>query len=87
MRERTREVAEVGAHRIAVNTIAPGGALSEEQPTGEIMRFRQSAIQGRALPRLQVPEDLVGAVIFFALAESAFISGQTLVVDGGNVMP
>lgn len=83
----TRTLArEVGAHGITVNTIAPGSTLSEENPTEEMKRFRQGAIQGRAIPRLQVPEDLVGAVIFFASDESAFITGQTLVVDGGNVM-
>jgi 3-oxoacyl-[acyl-carrier protein] reductase len=83
----TRTLArEVGAHGITVNTIAPGSTLSEENPTEELKRFRQSAIQGRAIPRLQVPDDLVGAVIFFASDESAFITGQTLVVDGGNVM-
>ena len=83
----TRTLArEVGAQGITVNTIAPGSTLSEERPTEEMMRFRQSAIQGRAIPRLQVPDDLVGAVIFFASDESAFVTGQTLVVDGGNVM-
>jgi 3-oxoacyl-[acyl-carrier protein] reductase len=83
----TRTLArEVGAHGITVNTIAPGSTLSEENPTEELKRFRQGLIQGRAIPRLQVPEDLVGAVIFFASDESAFITGQTLVVDGGNVM-
>jgi len=83
----TRTLArEVGVHGITVNTIAPGSTLSEENPTEEMKRFRQGAIQGRAIPRLQVPEDLVGAVIFFASDESAFITGQTLVVDGGNVM-
>src|SRR5712691_11691742 len=79
----TRTLArEVGTHGITVNTIAPGSTLSEENPTEELKRFRQSAIQGRAIPRLQVPDDLVGAVIFFASDESAFITGQTLVVDG-----
>jgi len=83
----TRTLArDVGAHGITVNTIAPGSTLSEEHPTEAIMRFRPSAIQSRAIPRLQVPEDLVGAVVFFASDESAFITGQTLVVDGGNVM-
>jgi NAD(P)-dependent dehydrogenase (short-subunit alcohol dehydrogenase family) len=52
----TRTLArEVGAHGITVNTIAPGRTLSEEHPTEEIMRFRQSAIHGRAIPRLQSP--------------------------------
>jgi NAD(P)-dependent dehydrogenase (short-subunit alcohol dehydrogenase family) len=42
--------------------------------------------KSRAIQREEVPEDLVGACIFFASAESDFISGQTLVVDGGQVM-
>ena len=83
----TRTLArEVGPHGITVNAIAPGSTLSEEHPTEDVLRMRQGAIQGRAIPRLETPDDLLGAVIFFASDESAFITGQTLVVDGGNVM-
>jgi 3-oxoacyl-[acyl-carrier protein] reductase len=42
--------------------------------------------KSRAIPREEVPEDLVGACVFLASAESDFITGQTLVVDGGAVM-
>ena len=45
-----------------------------------------AAAQERALQRVQRPEDLVGAVIFFASADSDFITGQSLVVDGGAFM-
>ena len=40
----------------------------------------------RAIPRDETPEDLVGAVSFLASADAAFITGQTLVVDGGSAM-
>jgi 3-oxoacyl-[acyl-carrier protein] reductase len=46
----------------------------------------EAATQTRAIKRVQVPEDLVGAVAFFASPDSDFITGQTLVVDGGSVM-
>ena len=83
----TRTLArEVGPHGITVNAIAPGSTLSEEHVTDEIIKMRRGAVQGRALARLQLPEDLVGAVIFFASDDSAFITGQTLVVDGGGFM-
>jgi 3-oxoacyl-[acyl-carrier protein] reductase len=83
----TRTLArEVGSSGIRVNSIAPGGTLSEEHPTEEILRLRQQQIGDRALGRMEVPADLVGAVIFFASPASDFITGQTLVVDGGGVM-
>jgi 3-oxoacyl-[acyl-carrier protein] reductase len=83
----TRTLArEVGAAGIRVNAIAPGSTLSEEHPTDDIVRMRSDAISGRALSRVQLPEDLVGAVIFFASHDSDFITGQTLVVDGGATM-
>lgn len=77
---------EVGKDNIRVNAIAPGSTLSEENPSEEIIRFRQERIGARALPRLEYPSDLVGAAVFLASDESGFISGQTLVVDGGAVM-
>jgi NAD(P)-dependent dehydrogenase (short-subunit alcohol dehydrogenase family) len=40
----------------------------------------------RALKREAVPEDLIGTLIFLCSAESDFITGQTIVVDGGSVM-
>jgi 3-oxoacyl-[acyl-carrier protein] reductase len=48
--------------------------------------MRLASVQGRALARLELPDDLVGAAIFFASDESAFITGQTLAVDGGGFM-
>ena len=45
--------------------------------------MRSAAAEERALRRVQKPEDLVGAIVFFASSESDFITGQTLVVDGG----
>jgi (S)-1-phenylethanol dehydrogenase len=39
----------------------------------------------QAIPRLQVPDDLVGAMSFFVSEDAAFVTGQTLAVDGGLV--
>jgi 3-oxoacyl-[acyl-carrier protein] reductase len=82
----TRTLAvELGPEGICVNCIAPGSTLSEENPDENTVRFRSAAAASRALARLQKPEDLVGAVAFFASLDSDFITGQTLVVDGGSV--
>jgi NAD(P)-dependent dehydrogenase (short-subunit alcohol dehydrogenase family) len=48
--------------------------------------LNQRRIQARALERTGVPQDLVGALLFLCSAESDFITGQTLVVDGGAQM-
>jgi 3-oxoacyl-[acyl-carrier protein] reductase len=48
--------------------------------------MRSAAASERAIQRTQKPEDLVGAIVFFASPESDFITGQTLVVDGGACM-
>ena len=83
----TRTLAmEVGKDHICVNCIAPGSTLSEENPDDAIVKYRQAAASTRALQRMQKPEDLVGAVAFFASSDSDFITGQTLVVDGGAHM-
>jgi NAD(P)-dependent dehydrogenase (short-subunit alcohol dehydrogenase family) len=83
----TRTLAmEVGKDNICVNCVAPGSTLSEEHPDQALVKYRQAAASARALQRMQTPEDLVGAVAFFASPDSDFITGQTLVVDGGACM-
>jgi NAD(P)-dependent dehydrogenase (short-subunit alcohol dehydrogenase family) len=77
---------ELGAHNICVNTLAPGFTISDSvvaQNPGHLESARAPAIARRALKRDEVPEDLVGTLVFLASAESDFITGQTLAVDGG----
>ncbi|MBI4527004.1 MAG: glucose 1-dehydrogenase [Deltaproteobacteria bacterium] len=80
----TRTLArELGDDNIQVNAIAPGSTLSEENPSEEIIRFRQTRVQDRALKRVQLPKDLVGPMLFLASPLSDFMTGQTIAVDGG----
>jgi 3-oxoacyl-[acyl-carrier protein] reductase len=80
----TRTLArEVGESNINVNVLAPGNTLSEENPTEETIRLRQSSADLRALKRVQVPRDVVGAMLFLASPLSDFMTGQTVNVDGG----
>jgi len=78
---------ELGKDGITVNTLAPGFTLSET-----VAKDPKHVAQGentkktRAIQRDETPEDLVGAVSFLASADAAFITGQTLVVDGGSAM-
>jgi NAD(P)-dependent dehydrogenase (short-subunit alcohol dehydrogenase family) len=73
---------------IGVNTLAPGFTLSDtvmnENP-GHVETARDRAIQSRSLRRDEHPQDLLGALVFLSSAESDFVTGQTLAVDGGNV--
>ncbi len=84
----TRALArELGQDGITVNAIAPGFTLSDGV-NGNLAyqaTFRAAAAEARAIRRDQTPADLTGAVVFLASDESAFITGQTLVVDGGNI--
>ena len=85
----TRALArEMGADGITVNTLAPGFTLSENILASEehLSISRSPAIAGRAIPRDSRPEDLVGAASFLASDDAAFMTGQTMVVDGGSAM-
>jgi 3-oxoacyl-[acyl-carrier protein] reductase len=80
----TRTLArEVGDDNINVNCLAPGNTLSEEDPTEPMIKFRESSVGLRSLKRIQVPQDVVGAMLFLASPLSDFITGQTVNVDGG----
>jgi NAD(P)-dependent dehydrogenase (short-subunit alcohol dehydrogenase family) len=82
----TRALAtELGPHNVLVNAVAPGFTLSDgvrSNPT-LVARVQERSVRTRALARDMVPADLVGAIAFFAGPDAAFITGQTLVVDGG----
>jgi len=85
----TRALArELGTHGIRVNTLAPGFTMSDtvvsENP-GHVATARDRAVQSRSLQRDEHPQDLLGALVFLASADSDFVTGQTLAVDGGNV--
>jgi NAD(P)-dependent dehydrogenase (short-subunit alcohol dehydrogenase family) len=82
----TRALAtELGPFKILVNSVAPGLTLSDgvlENP--ELLAgAREFSVRTRALARDMTPADLVGAVAFLAGPDSAFVTGQTIVVDGG----
>lgn len=78
---------EIGATSgIRVNSIAPGLTESETLLPSMTDESRQRALRERIVQRAETPEDLVGAVLFLASDDSAFITGQTLHVDGGSVL-
>ena len=83
----TRSLArELGSANILVNGVAPGFTLSEgvmDNPI-QLEKLREISQNTRSLARDQVPQDVVGAVDFFMSEGSSFITGQTLVVDGGS---
>jgi NAD(P)-dependent dehydrogenase (short-subunit alcohol dehydrogenase family) len=84
----TRALArELGPDGITVNAVAPGLILSDSvQANPDITAFQQAAIMGaRSLKRDAFPDDVEGTVVFLASDDSAFMSGQTLIVDGGSV--
>ena len=83
----TRTLArELGVHGINVNTLAPG-VTDTESTSAEERRRHDSSVRSRAISRPETPRDLVGAVLFLASPAAAFMTGQTLVVDGGRAMP
>ena len=75
---------ELGKDNIRVNLVCPGSTLSEENPSSETIRMRDDVIKTRALQRREVPTDLVGTMSFLMSDDSAFITGQTFLVDGGS---
>ena len=70
---------------IRVNCIAPGSTESETLPPAGDAEH-QRVFSQRIIQRAEIPEDLVGTAIFLASDDSAFITGQTIHVDGGSVL-
>lgn len=77
---------ELGGDWIRVNAVAPGSTLSEEDPSPEVIRMREAAAGSRALQRVELPQDVVGTVLFLLSDDSEFMTGQTLIVEGGGIV-
>ena len=75
------ELAQFG---VTVNALCPGPIQTDMlAPLSTDEHFRQKMVRGIPMRRLGVPEDVAGAVAFFASEEASFITGNVLVIDGG----
>jgi 3-oxoacyl-[acyl-carrier protein] reductase len=77
---------ELGEYGVRVNAITPGLTSSEVVKDIYDRDYLAASAERRILRREQVPEDLVGTVIFLCSDASAFITGQTINVDGGTYL-
>ena len=78
---------ELGEHNISVNAIAPGLTMSEKLVGDkQWLDMKDANAQTRALKRDEVPEDLIGTLVYLSSPDSDFVTGQTIVVDGGSAM-
>jgi NAD(P)-dependent dehydrogenase (short-subunit alcohol dehydrogenase family) len=83
----TRALArEIGETGITVNTITPGLVSTAGVKKHYSEETLESRVNARSIKRQQIPEDLVGAVMFLSSEGAGFITGQILNVDGGQIM-
>ena len=81
----TRALAiELGPYNICINCVAPG--FTDTEASRGLTDVNKYDISKTPLRRLEKPEDLTGAALFLASSESDFMTGQTLLVDGGRAM-
>jgi NAD(P)-dependent dehydrogenase (short-subunit alcohol dehydrogenase family) len=76
---------ELGAHGITVNAVAPGLMRTPTTESSGHAEWFDVAVATQSIPRLEVPDDVVGTISFLASDDAAFVTGQTIVVDGGAV--
>jgi NAD(P)-dependent dehydrogenase (short-subunit alcohol dehydrogenase family) len=82
----TRALAKELGGEVRVNCVAPGFTMSDgvEEHPEVVEALQQVSVSARTIKRDQVPEDITGAVAFLCGPESSFITGQTMVIDGGQ---
>jgi 3-oxoacyl-[acyl-carrier protein] reductase len=74
---------ELGKDGITVNAILPGATFTEIERQTITPEQKERVVAMQCIPRPEVPEDLVGAVLFLASDASAFVTGQSINLDGG----
>lgn len=74
---------ELGADGITVNAILPGATFTEIERKTVTPEQKQRIVAMQCIPRAEVPEDLIGAALFLASEASAFVTGQSINLDGG----
>lgn len=79
---------ELGDDGIRVNTLAPGQILSESVRANPAWSDAviQNTVASRAIKRVATAEDLLGTLVYLCSADSDFVTGQVIVIDGGSVM-
>lgn len=78
---------ELGPDGITVNAILPGATFTEIPRQTVTPEQKERIVAMQSIPRAQVPEDLLGIVLFLASDASAFMTGQEITVDGGATHP
>ena len=76
---------ECGSGNVRDNTIAPGFVITDATKDRPI-EWQQSFLKARAISREERPTDLAGTAVYLLSELSSFVSGQTIVVDGGHIM-
>ena len=74
---------EAGAKNVTVNAIAPGFTLTEAS-LAQIDDAANYGVSSRSIKRASQPEDIVGTALFLASENASYITGQTIIVDGGK---
>ena len=74
---------ELGADGITVNAILPGATFTEIERKTVTPQQKERIVAMQCVPRPEVPEDLVGAALFLASDAAAFVTGQSINLDGG----
>ena len=84
----TRNLAvEYGRHNIRVNTIAPGSVRTElSRPLWEDPKHENSLASSTVLGRISEPHEIAGSAVFLASPASTYITGHTLIIDGGRTI-
>ena len=78
---------EFAAHGITVNGVEPGNILTEGMQLHRSAEFIRTMEDAVPLGRLGTPRDVANAVLFLASEEAEYITGTTIVVDGGQTLP